>query len=90
MDEARKLAGMGGNAAQQGATSPSYGGAAANNGYQAAMMQPQVYGQPFNPMQQPQQNALAQMQPPPQYQNALNVADFLNPVQVNALSRRIT
>lgn len=63
---------------------PSYGGAAANNGYQAAMMQPQV----STGLQQPQ-NALAQMQPP-RYENALNVADFLRPIQANALTRRMT
>ncbi|WP_386681815.1 hypothetical protein [Loktanella sp. R86503] len=61
---------------------PFYGGAGANNGYQAAMMQPQVSMQPQ------QQNALAQMQQP-RYQNALNVADFINPIQANALSRGI-
>jgi hypothetical protein len=62
---------------------PFSGGAGANNGYQAAMMQPQVSTAPQQP-----QNALAQMQPP-RYENALNVADFLRPVQANALSRGI-
>ena len=81
IEEARKLSGMGGQSAPQGTTAPSYGGAGANNGYQAAMMQPQVSMQ----SQQPQ-NALAQIQPP-RYQNALNVSDFINPIQANALSR---
>lgn len=81
--EARKLAGMGGQSAPQGTAAPSYGGTAANNGYQASSGQPQA----STGLQQPQ-NALAQMQPP-QYQNALNVADFLRPVQANALSRGI-
>ncbi len=68
---------------QNNSQQPPYGGAGANNGYQAAMMQPQVSMAPQQP-----QNALAQMQMP-QYQNALNVADFLRPVQANALSRGI-
>jgi hypothetical protein len=68
---------------QNNPTQPFYGGTGANNGYQAAMMQPQV----SSGLQQPQ-NALAQMQPPQYQQNALNVADFLNPIQANALSRR--
>lgn len=56
---------------------PFYGGAAANNGYQAAMMQPPVSMQP-----QQQQNALARMQQP-RYQNAL--AQYSDPAAKNAL-----
>jgi hypothetical protein len=83
IEEARKLAGLGAGAAPQGTAAPSYGTTAANNGYQA----------PSTPQEQQmvamqQQNALAQMQPP-RYENALNVADFLRPVQANALSRGI-
>jgi hypothetical protein len=80
----RLLGQQGGDeSAQQGATAPSYGTTAASNGFQAPTW-PQ--GQPM--AQQAPQNALAQMQPP-RYENALNVADFLRPVQANALSRGI-
>ena len=87
--ETRKLAQAVGNEAmdaldlpRNAPAQPTYG-PAASNGYQGGMT-PQMT--PVAP--QPPQNALATIQPP-QYRNALNVADFLNPIQANALTRRL-